>query len=37
MKNLGDYHDLYKQSETLLLRDKLENFREICINTLMMI
>ena len=26
-KNLGDYHDLYFQSDTLLLPDVLENFR----------
>ena len=25
-KNLGDYHDLYVQSDTLLLPDVLENF-----------
>ena len=28
-KNLGDYHDLYIQSDTLLLAD--ENFRNMCI------
>ena len=28
-KNLGDYHDLYVQSDTLLLAD--ENFRNMCI------
>ena len=27
IKNLGDYHDLYVQSETLLLTDVFENFR----------
>ena len=26
-KNLGDYHDLYVQSETLLLADVFKNFR----------
>ena len=31
-KNLGDYHDLYVQSDTLLLADVLENFRNMCIN-----
>ena len=28
IKNLGDYHDLYVQSETLLLTDVFENFRK---------
>ena len=27
MNNLGDYHDLYVQSNTLLLTDIFENFR----------
>ena len=30
-KNLGDYHDLYVQSGTLLLADAFENFRNKCI------
>ena len=30
-KNLGDYHDLHVQSETLLLADVFENFRNMCI------
>ena len=27
LKNLGDYHDLYVQSDTLLLADVFEDFR----------
>ena len=30
-KNRGDYHDLYVQSDTLLLADVFENFRNKCI------
>ena len=30
-KNLGDYHDFYVQSDTLLLADVFENFRNMCI------
>ena len=30
-KNLGDCHDLYVQSDTLLLADVFENFRNMCI------
>ena len=30
-KNLGAYHDLYVQSDTLLLPDVFENFRNKCI------
>ena len=29
-KNLGDYHDLYVQSDTLLLADVFEHFRNMC-------
>ena len=31
LKNLGEYHDLYVQSDTLLLTDVFENFRNMCI------
>ena len=31
MKNLGEYHDLYAQSNTLLLADVFENFRNMCL------
>ena len=30
LENLGDYHDLYVQSDTLLLADVLGNFRDMC-------
>ena len=33
LNNLGDYHDLYVQSDTLLLVDVFENFRKVCIKT----
>ena len=29
LENLGDYHDLYVQSDTLLLADVFENFRDM--------
>ena len=29
--NLGEYHDLYVQSDTLLLGDVFENFRDMCL------
>ena len=31
LNNLGDYHDLYVQSDTLLLADVFENFRDMCL------
>ena len=31
LNNLGDYHDLYMQSDTLLLADVFENFRDMCL------
>ena len=32
VNKLGDYHDLYVQSDTLLLANVFENFRDTCIN-----
>ena len=32
-KNLVEYHDLYVQSDTILLADVFESFRNLCINT----
>ena len=31
MKNMGEYHDLYAQSDILLLGDVSENFKNMCI------
>ena len=33
MNNLGHYHDLYVQSDILLLADVFENFGNTCIET----
>ena len=34
-RNHGDYHDLYVQSDTLLLADVFENFRNMCLDIYM--
>ena len=31
IKYLGEYHDIYVQSDTLLLADVFENFRNMCL------
>ena len=31
IRNLGEYHDLHVQSDTLLLAEVFENFRDMCI------
>ena len=31
LKNLGEYHDLYVQSDTLLFADVFEDFRNMCL------
>ena len=31
IKNLGEYHDFYVQSNTFLLDDVFENFRNTCL------
>ena len=32
IKNLGEYHDLYVQSDTILLADVFESVRNLCLN-----
>ena len=32
IKNLAEYHDLYVQSDTILLADVFESFRNLCLN-----
>ena len=34
IKKLGEYHDLYVQSDTLLLADVFENLRKICLENM---
>ena len=36
LKNLGDYHDLYVQSDTLLLADIFETLRNKCVQLMML-
>ena len=33
IKNLGEYLDLYVQSDTILLEDVFESFRNLCLNS----
>ena len=31
IKNVGEYHDLYVQSDTILLADVFNNFQDMCL------
>ena len=33
MKTMGDYHDLYFKTDTILLADVFEHFRDVCIKS----
>ena len=35
-KNLGDYHDFYAQSDTLLSADVFDNFRNMCLEIVLL-
>ena len=37
INNLGQYHDLYVQSNTLLLANVFQNFRNMCLKMLLMV
>ena len=37
LNNLGEYHDLYVQSDTLLLVDVFEKFRNMCVKVMNLI
>ena len=33
INNLGEYHDLYVQSNTLLIADVFQTFQNVCLDT----
>ena len=37
INNIGDYHDLYAQSDTLLLADVYDDFRNMCFENINLI